>query len=523
MSTKKIACLAVIAGILFLTFGLGQAMGETEENYRSIGTYRGTLYGRGTVTIWAGDTIVTFEGAKLPEYVGKGDQLKIGKEKLYILKKLENNQVEVQKAAAKNHVNRRYRIRRAFASIQAWENARDGDLVGQNRREIGICYNDGPFRSRKRKALVTIDGSNTDPEHYMWLTAAEIDRHNGLDRTGVVLDGRNRTQSGIRIRDDYTRVEGLELKRFRHRKGSAAVHVRRAQHVFLGQLIIHKFKSRRFEAVGIKGSKDSDFTAQNCIIYNGGAAAIRTTRWGGSATIRNCTIYGMRGYGVYEDRGVYSVTNTISMNNRLGDFHAFRGEQDFNISSDDTAAGPNSIIGLNPAANFVSVEKHQEDFHLKKGSDAIDAGMIASNSYSAFRAIDYSFPESVDIDGSKRPAGKSWDIGADEYESIVVEEEPPVVIEEVPVVTEEVPVVTEEVPVVTEEVPVVTEEVPVVTEEVPVVTEEVPVVTEEVPVVIEEVPVVIEEVPVVTEEVPVVTEEVPVVIEEVPVVIEELA
>ncbi|MGD8260869.1 MAG: right-handed parallel beta-helix repeat-containing protein [Desulfobacterales bacterium] len=513
MSTQKIACLAVIAGILFLTSGLGQALGETDENFRSIGTYRGTLYGRGTVTIEAGRTIATFEGAKLPEYVGKGDQLKIGKEKLYILNILKNNQVEVQKPAAKNHVNRRYRIRRAFASIQAWENARDGDLVGQNRREIGICYNDGPFRRLKSKALVTIDGSNTDSEHFMWLTAAEFDRHNGLDRTGVVLDGSNVNKYGIRIRDDYTRVQGLELKRFRHGKGSAAVHVRRAQHVFLGQLIIHKFNSRGFEAVGIKGSKDSDFTAQNCIIYNGGAAAIQTTRWGSSATIRNCTIYGMRGYGVYEDRGVYSVTNTISMNNRLGDFHVFRGEQDFNISSDDTAAGQNSMVGLNPADNFVSVVKHQEDFHLKEGSDAIDAGMMASISYSAFRKIDHSSAESVDIDidGSERPAGKTWDIGADEYESIVVEEEtpsdPPVIIEEAPVIIEEAPVAIEEAPVVIEEAPVANEEAPVVIEEAPVIIEEAPLFIEEAPVIIEEAPVVIEEAPVIIEEAPVVIEE----------------
>jgi hypothetical protein len=119
----------------------------------------------------------------------------------------------------------------------------------------------------------------------------------------------------------------------------------------------------------------------------------------------------------------------------------------------------------------VSVVKHQEDFHLKEGSDAIDAGMMASISYSAFRKIDHSSAESVDIDidGSERPAGKTWDIGADEYESIVVEEEtpsdPPVIIEEAPVVIEEAPVAIEEAPVVIEEAPVIIEEAPVVIEE----------------------------------------------------------
>jgi hypothetical protein len=63
----------------------------------------------------------------------------------------------------------------------------------------------------------------------MWLTAAEGHRHNGIAGSGVVLDGRNRTKYGIRVKDEYCRVEWLELKHFRRWSGSSAVQVKQAK------------------------------------------------------------------------------------------------------------------------------------------------------------------------------------------------------------------------------------------------------------------------------------------------------
>ena len=54
-------------------------------------------------------------------------------------------QVTVQGTATETQTNAAYTIRRAYNTFQAWETARQGDLVAEDRREIGVAYNDGPF------------------------------------------------------------------------------------------------------------------------------------------------------------------------------------------------------------------------------------------------------------------------------------------------------------------------------------------------------------------------------------------
>lgn len=374
-------------------------------NYRSIGTDKNVLYGTGRAWILAGTTTVDFySGASLPSYIGKGDKLVIDDEEFYILSRESETRVVVQQAAGADHIESGYTIKRSYHTLQSWENDRDGDLVEEDRLEVGVCYNDGPFRSfRRRFALVTIDGSRTDATHYMWLTTAENDRHTGLGGYGVVLDGANRIKYGIRILDSYTRVEGLELKRFRRWNGSAAVQVKRAGRVLLGSLLIHDFYSPWFGVVGIKGSRRSHFTARNCIIYNGDLAAIRTTNRGSTALIENCTIYGMMGHGIFEDHGRYVVLNTISMGNRRADFNIAQGLQGFNISSDSTASGPTSLTFRKPADQFISIMPGEENFHLFEAADAIDT------------AANLAFIYADDIDGIERNDHSRWDIGADEY------------------------------------------------------------------------------------------------------------
>ncbi len=373
-------------------------------NYRSIGTNRDILYSTGSASIEEGSKTVSFsDESLLPDNIGPGDMLTIASEVFFILNRESDTSVSVQSKSSRMHLNEEFAIKRAYNKIQAWESARDGDLVREDRREVGVCYNDGVFRSKDRFSLATIKGSRTDAVHYMKLTVAEGQRHNGVAGNGVVLDGANRTKYGIRVIDDYTQVEWLELKRFRRRNGSAAIQVKYAGRVLLSQLIIHDFYSRWYSAVGIKGSRKSKFTARNCIIYDGDKAAIRTVARGSRALIENCTIYGMDGRGIYENRGRYTVLNTISVGNRKADFSIVRGIQGFNISSDDTADGPTSLVYLDAADQFVSIIPGEEDFHLKNGADAIDA------------AANLSFLFSTDIDGTERQEKSDWDIGADEY------------------------------------------------------------------------------------------------------------
>jgi predicted outer membrane repeat protein len=369
-----------------------------------------------------GQALVTFAGGGLPDTLGRGDEIVIDDEELYILSRDSDTQLTLQTPAVKAHVATEFAIRRAYTSIQSWVNDRNGNLVREDRIEVGVCYNDGPFTTRKHSVLAHIRGSKTDPEHFMWLTAADTAQHKGAAGTGVVLDGLSRARCGILIEDDFTRVDGLELKNFGPCFAPGAVVVRYARGVVLERLLVHDFDVRHRESFGIKGGVHSDFIARNCIIYNGGTAGI-VTRWKTSkAAVENCTIFGMRGKGVDEGHGRISAVNTISMGNR-GDFAIRRGAQSHNISSDGTAAGVGSMASLKPLDQFVSVTPGAEDFHLKDTSAAIDTGenLAAApapvNSMARTADTPAADPGLLDIDGTDRAEEDAWDIGADEVES----------------------------------------------------------------------------------------------------------
>jgi len=393
-------------------------------NYRSIGTNTAELFNTCTVTVSSLDsTKVKFTGGgRLPETVGRGDEIVIDDEELYVLSRDSETQLTLQAPAAKEHLAEEFAIRRAYTSIQAWANDRNGNLVRDDRIEVGVCYNDGPFSTQRHWALAHIRGSRTDPNHFMWLTAAETAQHMGAAGKGVVLDGLNRARCGILIEDDYTRIDGLELKNFGHCLAPGAVVVRSAKGVVLERLLVHDFDVRHRESFGIKGGLHSDFLARNCIIYNGGTAGI-ATRWKTSrATVENCTIFGMKGKGLDEGHGLMSAVNTISMGNR-GDFAIRRGSQSNNISSDGTAAGSGSMAFLTPADQSVSAIPGTEDFHLKDTSAAVDAGKNLAAAPASVngiaRTVDApaTVPDLLDIDGTDRAEEDAWDIGADEVES----------------------------------------------------------------------------------------------------------
>ena len=389
-------------------FHHGQSLPQPTVNHRSIGIRTGALYETGTATVAANSIRVTFADAELPPNLGRGDRIilnpdGVDRETYFIRKRIDENEVVLQSPPASNHTAAAYTIERAYNSIQGWEDDRQGDLVAENRREIGVCYNDGPFVSDGAEVVVTLDGSNTDSDRYLHLTVSDSQWHYGLAGSGVVLDGQDTAKIGIRVMDDDTIVEHLELKRFRNGRGAAALKVEKAKKVRLEQLLIHDFESDRDRTAGIRGAGRSNFTARNCIIYNGGAAGIENDGKGGSAVIQNCTIYNMTGRGVHEDKGTYLVQNTVALANGREDFKIKRGRQSHNLSSDDTAAGPGSLNNMLAADQLVSMAPGALDLHIKADADAVDKGFDLSMRFEA------------DADGDRRPVGTAWDIGADEY------------------------------------------------------------------------------------------------------------
>jgi hypothetical protein len=374
------------------------------ENYRSIGTDTGTLYSTGNASVAFKSNIVTFAGgASLPTNVGQGDELVIGGfEVLYIYSRDSDTQVTVQGSAAATHVSEAYTIKRAYNTMQAWEDGRDGDLVADDRREVGVCYNDGPFTSG-----VIIDGSTTDATHYMMLTVAEGQRHNGMAGTGARIDLVGGVGAdAITIDDEYFRVEWLEITNwFDSMSGVSFTGPGLSDHSSATRLLLHSFDSGGNEAAV---EVEAINTIRNTIIYDGSGNGIRL-KGGSSATVENCTIYGITGDGVKQSLGNIAIRNTISVGNSDDDFELNDTIDNFgyNMYSTTHAFDPNTCQGNNqaPPANlddlFVSIIPGSEDLHLEdSGHNAIDTG------------LDLPGVVTIDIDGE--PRSTPWDLGADE-------------------------------------------------------------------------------------------------------------
>ncbi len=293
-------------------------------NYRSIGTNAAVLYATGTGSVALGATAVTFAGgASLPANVGVGDVLTFTGapvETLYVLSRDSATQLTLQGPAASLHAGQAYTVTRAYTSLAVWEAARQGDLVGENRREIGVAYNDGPFASG-----VTIDGSTTDPAHSITLTVAPGQRHLGNAATGAVLDNGASPSPAIRVVNEYVTVEWLEIK-----GGSGAgahgievaAGIGPANHVTLANNVIHGTGG---DGVRV-GDPDGIVEIIDNVIY-GTAYGIHfpvDMTADARVNVYNNTIYGCTASGIKSDvrqtTPRIDLRNDIAHSNASGDF-----------------------------------------------------------------------------------------------------------------------------------------------------------------------------------------------------------
>jgi len=284
------------------------------------------------------------------------------------------------------------------------------------------------------------------------LTVASNVRHNGTADTGAGLKYTGQSTSGgganksqyvdLRNADNVT-LEWLEFD------GTGAVGN-------VAQAFVSDW-----------GSFTKNNTVRNCLMHGfelitGGAAVnmIRmttsnyTTDSGDSHYIMNNIIYGnvlstIAGgdpTGIYADAGrsvnpIYCYNNTVNdltalstsntaigikasqyaviENNIVSDITgsstsvcfkvtsgSFSASSDYNLSTDTTAPGSNSVTSATLANIYVS-NSGTINLHLKAGSPAIDAGYDLGTTPSGVN---------IDIDGRDRDAeGDTWDIGADQW------------------------------------------------------------------------------------------------------------
>jgi hypothetical protein len=323
---------------------------------------------------------------------------------LYVLSRDSDTQVTLQAVAGSTLSNKPYTFARCYNTMQAWEDDSQGDLVTDGRRAVGVCYNDGPFTDR-----LVISGSTTDSAHYMMLTVAEGQRHNGLKNTGTMIDAEGgwTNQNAIDIEDEYTRIEWLEIKAI-HDSGSGIFFddSPAADNGLVSNIFVHSFWQANNAGVGIGAQ---NVTVRNSFFTGGTSDGIRLLA-NSSASIENCTIYGFAGSGngISDQAGTtVSVKNTISVNHSAGsDFKFWSGVSEFknNMYSAVTGFTPGAEANSQlPPANleYLFVDLSTDDFHLET------SGHRAGNT-----GLDLSSAFSNDIDGDTRSG--AWDIGADE-------------------------------------------------------------------------------------------------------------
>jgi hypothetical protein len=311
---------------------------------RSIGEDTGTVYGTGTVTLNRGSRRATFSGATLPSNTGEGDVLTIGGSTTYYIASRESaTEVIVQEAntSGTDHTAATYTITRAYSGADqspfqngtnGWEDERDGDLVTDDAIQRGIVYkdSDGIFAFA---ASVTIDGSTTDSNHFMWLTAHSTARHSGTEGTGVVIDGASFPALAghvFYVRDAYFRMEWLEISNY---DGDTAngqpinLNEGNAGNNLLSHLIIHDYTSTNRGAINVY----EDATIRNSIFYNGDKGIRTYSNPNLTLTLENDTIYNMTYAGVQHDKGKLIVKNTISLGSQ--------NNRDFSLANDDPVDG----------------------------------------------------------------------------------------------------------------------------------------------------------------------------------------
>lgn len=329
-----------------------------------------------------------------------------GPEELYVLSRDSDTQVTVQSDATGTSANQSYTIERCYNTLQAWEDDREGDLVGEGRREVGVCYNDGSFT-----APLLISGSTTDADHYMHLTVAAGERHDGIQDGGACIDAQGGwgNVNAIDVEDECTRIEWLEIKNIHDAgdgirfKASPA-----ADNGLVASVYVHSFWQNG--NAGVRTAAPNT-TIRNSFFTSGTTYGILVETGCTLAVIENCTLRGSpsSGVGVSDQAGTtVSIKNTISVNHPAGkDFQLWANIAYFgnNMYSSVTGfSGPQDGGNQWPPSNlehlFASTGTPL-DLHLElSGNYAVNSGLDLSGSFTA------------DIDGATRT--DAWDMGADE-------------------------------------------------------------------------------------------------------------
>lgn len=320
---------------------------------------------------------------------------------------------------------------RDYSTITAWEADLDsssmmGGVYGSGDAAIGECYGDSDFDEK-----VTIDGGVSIGLASVKLTVPEAQRHDGTEGSGVVIQYSGTSTPSFVLKRSTLTVEWIEFDLSSAGSGVlSCVNFGSNAHtnVFFKNNIIHDLVNQSGDVNGIyiygTGNSSNTRHCLNNIIYNikdsnDSAFGIRFATSNYAANIYNNTVYFVETGGGSEDAYCISIEDTeaVVKNNIAarpvgGDNLCFGGSgfsgatTDYNLSTDSTATGTNSVTGEAYDDLFLSTGVGTEDLRLKAGADAIGAGVDLGTSPTGVN---------IDIEGRDRDAqGDTWDIGADQ-------------------------------------------------------------------------------------------------------------
>jgi len=298
-----------------------------------------------------------------------------------------------------------------YTSLAAAEAGEQADLVSLDRQLDIECYASAAGDSTQ----VTINGWTTDATRYIRVVCPSGERHAGTwDAAKYHLSVTTSGSPGgcITVREDYTRVEYLQVRNLRGSppEFNDCVYADGGVSVRFDSLILRDgYRGFSFETGGHVNS-----VARNCVAYGNSRAGglIRGTA-AGSATADNCTLIGGL-YGLESTASaIYPIARNVYAHGSSQGFGASAGGvvAKTNCMSSDTTATNNSGGGgatncTNSVAHnttqFTNVTGGSENYLLPSGSALIDAGTDLSATFTN------------DIDGTVRPQNSVYDVGADE-------------------------------------------------------------------------------------------------------------
>jgi hypothetical protein len=319
---------------------------------------------------------------------------------------------------------------RDYSTMTLWEADLDLSTVYQSGDDaVGECYNDSDFNE-----TVIINGGTTVGLSSRTLTAADGEKHDGTAGSGVRILRTAGAVSLLVLSDitGDTKVEWLEIdlngnycEVICSMGGNNA-----ARTSVVANMILHGDSigtGIRENNIRVEGSYctfinnlvyDLGNTGQG---YTGALRIIETPYSNSNVTIANNTVFNCSADTTSPDRGGITVRDSTIIKNNIcvdtanaDDFIVVSGTgtaTDYNLSSDTSAVGVNSLVSKTSTNQFVSIVSGSEDLHLKAGADAIGAGVDLGTTPAGVE---------VDIDGRDRDAeGDTWSIGADQFVEIL--------------------------------------------------------------------------------------------------------